>query len=110
MSKYAWIITIDHLCEYHEKGSDWDAVDTTGPSSAPNELLVQLKDGKGHVFYMRDDDGELYYTGRFITNRDIGDSDFGGDYCERPLYDFGGPGAGCTLIKYHGKPEWNCEY
>lgn len=103
MSKYAWIITRDHLCETnYTPDPDWDYSGTIGPSDATPEQIEDLKSGCGRTFYMYDDDDEWYYTGKMV-----GDVE---EYCDRPLIDFGGPNAGCTVIRWHGKPGLTCEY
>lgn len=94
MSTYAWIITFDHLED--------EATDIAGPFDATDEQVAALKAGEGTAFRMYDDDGELYYSGRFM-----------GDPTEEaafaPLEDYGTPAAGCTEIRYwepgHGG-EW----
>lgn len=45
---------------------------------------------------MLDDDGEVYYHGRFITAT----GEYGSEDDFGPLEDFGGPNAGCTEIQY----------
>lgn len=106
---YAWIIDRDHLFE--PKDVEWGGENekgTTGPRSAPKEYLrllldgvrpgaeVPSMDGGGMVtvqeFKMFDDDGKLYYQGRYIGPDD--DDMFG------PLDDFGKPNAGAVDIQY----------
>jgi len=77
---YSWIIDQDHI--------DGEDVGVTGPHGTTTNWEYDM----GIPFQMFDDDGELYYTGRYL-----------GDDSEdlfAPLDDFGGPNAGCTGIKY----------
>jgi hypothetical protein len=82
---YARITGRDHLAE------DDVAVDSRGegihgPGTAPDELVARLKDGDGIEFRMGDDDGELYYSGRFVpADLSDGEEGFG------PPGDFGAP-------------------
>lgn len=97
MAHYAWIITADQI----DEGA---AVGTMGPATITPWQEEALTAGKGHTFYLLDDDGERYYKGRAVWNpRFEGHEDqvFG------PLDDFGAPNAGCTLIRWHGRPEWD---
>ena len=83
-----WIITKDHISEPDEKGD----VGVAGPRNVTPDELTRLRNGEGQPFRMFDDDGELYYEGRFIE---------GVDSCEfDPLDDFGLPNAGCTEIHF----------
>ena len=99
---YGWIITKDHLAESmnDEYGND---TGVCGPRDITPEIETALKAGKGHTFYMYDDDGEKYYTGKMLATGEDVDSE---EAISSPLDNFGMPNAGCTLIKYHGKPEW----
>ena len=98
-SAYAWIIDRDHT-----EVTSGDA-GVTGPSDAPAELLERLAAGEGYTFTMRDDDGELYYTGRGIaTDDELGSEAF----AYGPLGDFGMPNAGAVEITWAGHPEWDC--
>lgn len=92
MSKYAWVIMKDHLAPDGFGGE----VGVKGPRDATPELLADLTH-MGRTFEMRDDDGELYYTGRIVGEYDGFE----------PLDDFGRPNAGCTSIRYPGSgPEY----
>jgi hypothetical protein len=93
MSRYAWIITRDHIADVTiEAGTNSDAAGVTGP----HNQVAELKSGEGKAFRMLDDDGNLYYTGRIIGNH----SGF------EPLEDFGTPNAGCTEIRYLNNHKW----
>lgn len=80
---YAWIITFDHL--------EGRAVEISGPHDATftKDDVLDL----GREFTLHDGDGALYFTGKLL----------GGDGFE-PLDDYGAPAAGCTEIRYGGKP------
>lgn len=117
-SSYAWIIT--HV-NTKDLGDDMaDEKGTVGPHDASDEMIADLKAGKGHAFRMSDDDGIWYYRGRIVfvegeapVARVItmnpgekpiavvcgglsGDeeADFG------PLWDFGTPNAGAVNLQY----------
>ena len=97
MAKYAWIITKDHLAT--ELG-DRSEVGISGPSDITVQQKIALDEGQGAEFQMRDDDGELYYTGRFIGDANSEDA-------FAPLMDFGTPNAGATDIYYrNAKGQW----
>lgn len=103
---YAWIIDTDHIASTDEpEGTNCNAKGLMGPRAADKTLIEALKAGKGLQFKMYDDDGELYYTGRGIADKDDQESE---DFCYGPLGDFGTPNAGAVLIKWTNHPEWNC--
>lgn len=88
---YSWIITEDHM-DGTDKG-------VSGPNGSTHDW--EANPNAGQPFQMFDDDGELYYTGRYV-----------GDDSEdmfKPLDDFGEPNAGCTGIKYKDS-EGDWEY
>jgi len=108
MSGYAWVITQDHICESIDIVSDDPkpsvycegdclfmpntcAAWVTGPSEATQEEIEQAIKS-GIPFKMYDDDGLIYYSGRFWS--EDGEPDFG------PLDDYGTPNAGATEIRY----------
>lgn len=107
---YGWIIDTDHI----DDGKSVGAKGTTGPRDAPEELISILERGTAptssaigsfgmYRFQMYDDDGELYYTGRMIT--DEGDTE---DACYAPLGDYGTPAAGATEIRYPRHRHMDC--
>lgn len=107
---YAWIIDKDHLARPgDEPGTNANAVGIMGPSEAPDWMTEVLAE-RGRVngdfeyftFRMYDGDGELYYTGRLLTDDPLGDA------CMGPLDDYGTPNAGATDIRYQGHPEMDC--
>lgn len=101
-SDYAWVITRDHLAE----GDEPSAVGTSGPAIAPGELLEALERGQGRTFRLYDDDGLLCYTGRGLW---LGEPDEPSESAAYgPLGDFGTAYAGCTMVRWHGHPEWDC--
>lgn len=91
-ANYGWIITKDRIA--NPKEFDWDkpAVGVAGPRDIAPRTLAALKDGQGWGFRLLDDDGNVYYEGRYI----------GPDSEEMagPLDDFGAPNAGCTSAQY----------
>lgn len=96
MARYAWIIDKDHLFDDDRVGDKG----TIGPGDAPDALVARLNAGEGHRFRMFDDDGELYYSGRYIhVDPEMVDS-------FKPLDDFGTGNAGCTEIRYLDRGKW----
>ena len=83
MSNYAWVITTDHL--------DNMPANVAGPRDATEDQIAMARE-KGTRFKIYDDDGILYYSGRYWEPS--GDIDFG------PLDDYGAPNAGATEIRY----------
>ena len=90
---YAWVITHDRLAD-----TPPNRTGTTGPAGAPPELLNRLANGEGWRFRMKDDDGEVVYEGRYLSQPD--DWGFG------PLDDLGTPDAGCTDIEFFENGSW----
>lgn len=102
----AWIITKDKIADGSEReGTNSNAKGLTGPRSASENDIARLKAGEGIRFRMLDDDGEIYYYGRWLEESDAGK----GYYAEpefSPLDNFGTPNAGCTEIQYdYGKKD-----
>lgn len=80
--KFGWIITEDVI--------DKQAVGKVGPRSATASREDILFNGQ--KFRMKDDDGNIYYYGKFLMNQSC--SGF------EPLDNFGAPFSGCTSIEY----------
>jgi hypothetical protein len=102
-ASYGWIITTDHAPDTSApEGSNANAKGVTGPHNISPAIEARLKAGEGRPFQMRDDDGELYYTGRIITRPEDeqGVKDFA------PLDDFGKPNAGASEIWYWINGKW----
>jgi hypothetical protein len=110
---YAWIITTDHL---DGEVADLSGYHVAGPSDAPDWMISALSSQQYReqikhthpgfevfTFYMYDDDGILYYTGKMITDEGVTEQ-----ACYGPLGDYGMPNAGCTSIRYRGHPEMDC--
>jgi len=94
---YGWIIDVDMIKDDGAKpGTNANATGLTGPRDISPEHERLLKEGAGTKFRMKDDDGEVYYTGRII----------GRDRSFDPLDDFGTPNAGATSIEYLEQGEW----
>lgn len=97
-----WVIDKDKIAseEDKEKYPDGEcnlhAVGLMGPSNISEKCQADLKAGKGEKFKMYDDDGELYYIGRYLEDSE---SEFHEDEFQ-PLDNFGLPNAGCTYLKY----------
>ncbi len=98
-AQYAWIIDTDDI------GGEPSAIGKSGPRNAPDELTSRLARGEGEHFELYDDDYELYYTGRLVAIDDELDDE---EACSGPLLDFGMPNAGCTYVRYPGRPELDC--
>lgn len=95
-ANYGWIIDKD-LHNGTDRGTACMS-GLTGPSNIDPELERQLKAGDGKKFRLLDDDGEIYYEGRYLGPDD--ESQFG------PLDDFGLPDSGCTEIQYRTQDGW----
>jgi hypothetical protein len=111
---YAWIVerdyTVDvgnHEPRYNESAKRFEhsipktfkeVDDLEGPRNAHPKALKDLHAGKGKAFQLWDDDGILYYTGRWFESL----SDQGYDSIDPdvwgsdPLHDWGTPAAGAT--------------
>lgn len=110
-SPYAWYIDRDHLFNPSWEGVINEA-GTVGPHNAAggnnqrgNKRDLESHYAHHHQFRMFDDDGELYYTGTLFWQDGDEPDEF---YLVAPLADFGTPNAGAVLIKYTGKPGWDC--
>lgn len=100
----AWIIDTDHIADRSSpEGTNSNAKGVCGPRDAPewmeNALLTStvpawaiIQGAAIYRFNVYDDDGELYYTGRMITEANPPDD----EACAGPLFDFGGPNGGAT--------------
>lgn len=93
---YAWVITKSYIEDSAPQGKP-TTVDVTGPRRATDEQIA-LARSQGVAFAMYDDDGELYYRGKFwgedSSVASLSEDAFG------PLEDYGTPNAGCTEIRY----------
>ena len=105
----AWTIIHDNLAPANETGRKW----TCGPSNISDRQAAMLTAGaplvdsyERHVFRMYDDDGNLYYTGRAVFPAES--QAFSDKPLVAPLYQFGAPDAGATLITWQGHPDWEC--
>lgn len=92
MSTYGWIVDRDHI--------DTGAAGTHGPRDITDEAIEQLNHGQGLKWRVRDDDGELYYSGRLVLAGGRGLADGYDSELFGPLDDFGAPNAGATAIEY----------
>lgn len=107
----AWMITKDKIADPEAReGSNCNAKGLIGPSTASERDEERLKAGEGRRFRMLDDDGEIYYYGRWLEEDDCTEeyeSGFWGQEPEfSPLTDFGAPNAGCTELQYdYGKRD-----
>jgi hypothetical protein len=99
---YGWVIDTDHNPDLSApEGTNANAKGVTGPHNLSSSILSQLLNGGGRQFHMKDDDGELYYSGRIITpvEEEQGVMDFA------PLDDFG-KANGATEIWYWDGKRW----
>lgn len=97
---YGWIIDRETVSDETNAVVDPDLrtssrVGWTGPRDIAPAIEQQLRNGQGQRFKMFDDDGNLYYEGRYIGPDD--ETAFG------PLTDLGTPDAGATRIDYQGR-------
>lgn len=86
---YGWVITKTEFA------------DEAAGQCGPRGLVMSIEKIKteGLEFRLRDDDGELYYTGFYLGPDD--ETKFA------PLDDYGMPNAGATVIEYRGESgEW----
>lgn len=103
---YAWIIDADHTAgPDDEPGTNMNAVGIVGPRNVTPLMESALRGRRDVVagwqvvtFKMHDDDGELYYTGRLLSD-DVYENS------AAPLDDYGTPNAGATSIRYPRHPE-----
>ena len=94
--KYQWKITKDHIADLSEPApSNCNAVGMFGPRGYDGSMDSEMT----WKFQMFDDDGELYYEGVQTENAE-----------DAPLYDFGLPNAGCTIIKHFVKGKFETVY
>ena len=84
---YGWIITRDNV-------EDGKHVGTMGPHNVTPAVADALSAGKGRAWRAYDDDGEWYYSGRYI------DCPNGNEFA--PLDNFAAPNAGATELRYRG--------
>lgn len=99
MADYAWVIDRDALYDDDPVTFNDPAMGVMGPRSITREQQAALAAGEGHKFRMYDDDGDLYFEGRFVGDPDSEDG-FG------PLADFGTPDSGATEIRYQQGNRW----
>lgn len=115
---YAWLIDrdyTDHLAGVESRGHahptvppGFDQVAILGPHNIHPTAEDALRDGQGTPFTLYDDDGVLYYSGRWFENiadefTDIACADLHDDAGD-PLEDFGMPHAGAVRMDVEGKP------
>ena len=98
--EYGWIITKDHLFNPDYDGGSTSRIGTMGPHDIPDDIANALRAnsyGKLKVRHWKayDDDGELYYEGKYISRS--GELD---EMAFSPLEDFCMPDSGCTEIRY----------
>lgn len=107
---YAWLITRDHSAV--ASASLHNARGIIGPlhTRLPAIIRQHINDGTVYKFFrnhptrrqfrMRDEKGDLMYTGWLITFDRDSLTGF------EPLDDFGAPNAGAATIEYHNGTEW----
>ena len=76
---------------------DQDEIKNWGPRNT--KFTREEIETKGVSFRMFDDDGELYYEGKFF-DPSMESPDSLGEEAFKPLDDFARPNAGCTEIRY----------
>lgn len=108
MSPYGWVITIDKISgeegETFTTPGEKNDVGVMGPRDIPEAMAAALQAGEGLSFRMLDDDGIVYYHGRYLK-----DGDTPGDLSEDafgPLDDYGTIHAGCVVIQYYRDHRW----
>lgn len=110
---YAWIIGRDEPEPAEDATARPATASRTGPHDAPEELLSLLRRGiapdqeigsLGVYRLQMGTQDRTRYTGRLIT--DDGPTT---EACFGPLGDYGLPRAGCTVLRYPGHPELDCQ-
>lgn len=103
----AWIITEDKITDKDApEGTNLNAKGLVGPSCITEADEARLRAGEGKRFRMKDDDGEIYYYGRWLETDECTEQYEGGvgeawqDGECAPLDNFGRPNAGCTQLEY----------
>ena len=99
MSSYAWTVTLNYIDDsvpLERWGIDSVPADVSGPRGATDEQLANVK-AHGVPFAMYDDDGILYYRGKFWADDGSGSDS---EYAFAPLDDYGAPNAGAVTIRY----------
>lgn len=87
---YGFIITERNPEFFDEDGRDGEPI--YGPRDISTGIKALLDASHGREFKMYDDDGEHYYTGRYLGPED--------ETMFAPLRDFGQPDGGATDIRY----------
>jgi hypothetical protein len=112
---YAWIIEKDYtegLGDHeprfnettkqfeHSVPKSFEASDVEGPRDAHPDALRDLRAGKGQAFQLWDDDGILYYRGRWFEQVDEHGRPVETSHAPYgdPLADYGTPNAGATSM------------
>lgn len=97
----AWIITKDKVyADLKDLLPDIKSdKGLTGPRSASEKDLERLRNGEGKRFRMLDDDGNIYYYGRWLEDDEC-TAEYEGDPELAPLDNFGMPNAGAVQIEY----------
>lgn len=94
----AFLITRDFITRKNEEGY---GVGVTGPRTARDETIARLQKGEGDAFRLLDDDGLVYYHGRFL------DDTLAEDYQSEPEFQaldcYGTPNAGAAWIQYRNE-------
>lgn len=101
-TRYGWCFDTDHLATGDDEPDlQW------GPRDLSPDLEADLEVQLGHEFRIYDDDGELYYTGRLVTDPPADDPwELEDNVLFAPLDDYGTPGAGATEIRYKRNGRW----
>jgi hypothetical protein len=100
---YGWIIDRETVSNENDESTAPEhrtksRAGWVGPRDIGPEVEQRLRNGEGEQFRMYDDDGELYYEGRYIGPND--ETAFG------PLTDLGTPDAGAVRIDYNEGGKW----
>lgn len=97
----AFIIDKDHLAaEDSILGSEYDCTGMVSAAFESDVIILRNDKNVGRKFRMYDDDGILYYSGRYLENPEENS-----DWIEwdefQPLDSFGTPNAGAVRIDYY---------
>lgn len=104
MSEYAWVIDKSYIEDDVpiermgvQKSEGFEEV--AGPHDATPEQLADARK-IGTPFAIYDDDGVLYYRGKFVGYDTSPRDGYTSEWAFGPLDDFGAPNAGAVTIKY----------
>jgi hypothetical protein len=97
---YTWVITRVYIAEtipLERWGIDYVPADIVGPYNANTRTANLARGSEGAPFKIYDDDGILYFSGRYWGSDESGPAS---EWAFAPLDDYGAPDSGAVTIKY----------